>query len=112
MPFSKRGKNLVYESGDLYAGAQYKVEWDRNFIILDTKTVVDTEKPVEPEKPTDPEKPSEPQEPVDPEKLVEPGKPVNPEKPQKPAVELPKEVVTEQVDKLNKGESVQIDMDN
>lgn len=83
-------KNLVYESGDLYGGAKYTVNDNRNFIILDTKTVV------EPEKPTDPEKPSEPQKPV---------------KPQKPAVELPKEVVTEQVDKLNKGESVQIDMD-
>lgn len=83
-------KNLIYESGDLYGGAKYTVNDNRNFIILDTKTVV------EPEKPTDPEKPSEPQKPV---------------KPQKPAVELPKEVVTEQVDKLNKGESVQIDMD-
>lgn len=95
-------KNLVYESGDLYGGAKYTADYDRNFIILDTKTVV------EPEKPTDPEKPSEPQKPVDPEKPSEPQKPV---KPQKPAVELPKEVVTEQVDKLNKGESVQIDMD-
>ena len=95
-------KNLVYESGDLYGGAKYTADYNRNFIILDTKTVV------EPEKPTDPEKPSEPQKPVDPEKPSEPQKPV---KPQKPAVELPKEVVTEQVDKLNKGESVQIDMD-
>lgn len=95
-------KNLVYESGDLYGGAKYTADYNRNFIILDTKTVV------EPEKPTDPEKPSEPQKPTDPEKPSEPQKPV---KPQKPAVELPKEVVTEQVDKLNKGESVQIDMD-
>lgn len=101
-------KNLVYESGDLYGGAKYTVNYNRNFIILDTKTVV------EPQKPTDPEKPSEPQKPTDPEKPSEPQKPTEPQKPskpQKPVVELPKEVVTEQVNKLNKGESVQIDMD-
>lgn len=84
----------------------YDIEDHTDFVVVGMKKA----KPETPERPEEPEKPETPEKPEIPEKPEEPEKPEMPEKPQNSTVELPQEIVDKQIDRLNRGENVYIQM--